>query len=143
MAASKEFPLPLTSPDVEKSVVFAPRFGVDGLIPAIATDHATGEALMFAWMNAKALLLTIETGKAHFWSRSRSSLWLKGEESGNFLSVKEIRTDCDQDVIWLRVVVEGAGKACHTGARTCFYRVVRPTDAATGMPIALERIEDC
>ncbi|MFM1815604.1 MAG: phosphoribosyl-AMP cyclohydrolase [Pseudomonadota bacterium] len=98
---------------------------------------------MFAWMNAKALLLTIETGKAHFWSRSRSSLWLKGEESGNFLSVKEIRTDCDQDVIWLRVVVEGAGKACHTGARTCFYRVVRPTDAATGMPIALERIEDC
>jgi phosphoribosyl-AMP cyclohydrolase len=86
---------------------------------------------MFAFMNAEALAATIETGVAHFWSRSRGRLWKKGEESGNLMRVSEARTDCDQDVVWLKVTVEGAGVACHTGARSCFYRTLplgaRPT----------------
>ena len=77
---------------------------------------------MFAWMNAEALGKTLETGIGHFWSRSRACLWKKGEESGNTLRVRELRTDCDQDAVWLKVEVEGAGVACHTGARSCFYR---------------------
>ena len=77
---------------------------------------------MFAWMNAEALALTLETRVGHFWSRSRSRLWKKGEESGNLLRVSELRTDCDQDVVWLKVSVEGDGVACHTGERSCFYR---------------------
>ena len=80
---------------------------------------------MFAWMNADALALTIETQIAHFFSRSRSKLWRKGEESGNVLQVIEMRTDCDQDVVAMTVKVAGAGLACHTGARSCFYRTVR------------------
>jgi phosphoribosyl-AMP cyclohydrolase len=77
---------------------------------------------MFAFMNAEALALTLQTRVAHFWSRSRRKLWKKGEESGNFLRVAEVRTDCDQDVLWLRVTVGGDGVACHTGAKSCFYR---------------------
>jgi phosphoribosyl-AMP cyclohydrolase len=80
--------------------------------------------LMFAWMNAEALATTLETRFGHFWSRSRRRLWKKGEESGNLLRVTEIRTDCDQDAVWLKVVVEGAGAACHTGNRSCFYRAL-------------------
>jgi phosphoribosyl-AMP cyclohydrolase len=94
------------------------------LIPAIVTDAASGEVLMFAWMNAEALALTLETRLGHFWSRSRGRLWKKGEESGNLLNVSEVRTDCDQDVVWLKVVVEGDGVACHTGAKSCFYRAL-------------------
>lgn len=124
-------PLPLFAPrgsteDVERGNVFQPKFGPDGLIPAIVTDAETGDVLMFAWMNGEALALTIETGLAHFWTRSRQRIWKKGEESGNLLRIREIRTDCDQDVLWLRVHVEGDGVACHTGARSCFYRVLSP-----------------
>jgi phosphoribosyl-AMP cyclohydrolase len=108
--------------DIERGLVFQPAFDADGLIPAIVTDAASGEVLMFAWMNAEALALTLETKVAHFWSRSRRRLWRKGEESGNVLSVAEVRTDCDQDVLWLKVAVAGDGVACHTGARSCFYR---------------------
>jgi phosphoribosyl-AMP cyclohydrolase len=108
--------------EVERSPVFQPKFDAEGLIPAIVTDAATGEVLMFAFMNAEALALTLQTRMAHFWSRSRNRLWKKGEESGNLLAVREMRTDCDQDVVWLKVVVEGAGVACHTGERSCFYR---------------------
>lgn len=108
--------------EIERGQTFAPLFDAQGLIPAIVTDAASGEVLMFAYMNRQALTLTIETGIGHFWSRSRSKLWQKGEESGNRLVVREIRTDCDQDVIWLRVAVEGGGVACHTGERSCFYR---------------------
>jgi phosphoribosyl-AMP cyclohydrolase len=111
-----------TAAEVEQGLVFEPKFDADGRIAAVATDAASGEVLMFAWMNADALRLTIETGAAHFWSRSRKRLWKKGEESGNVLSVVEMRVDCDQDVIWLRVTVGGAGAACHTGERSCFYR---------------------
>jgi len=109
---------------LEEGLVFAPKFDEDGLIPAIVSDHASGEVLMFAWMNAKALAKTLETRCAYFWSRSRRKLWKKGEESGNVLRVKEMRTDCDQDVLWLRVKVEGSGVACHTKRRSCFYRGV-------------------
>lgn len=97
-----------------------PRWGEDGLITAVATDAFTGEPLMVAHMNADALAATIASGDAVFWSRSRAALWKKGETSGNVLRVVEMRVDCDQDAIWLRV--EPAGPACHTGARTCFYR---------------------
>jgi phosphoribosyl-AMP cyclohydrolase len=107
---------------VERGHAFQPRFDADGLMPAIVTDAASGEVLMFAWMNGEAIALTLETRIGHFWSRSRRKLWKKGEESGNLLHVAEIRTDCDQDVLWLRVSVGGDGVACHTGARSCFYR---------------------
>jgi phosphoribosyl-AMP cyclohydrolase len=115
------------SDSIERSDVFQPKFDADGLIPAIVTDTVTGAVLMFAFMNAAALVLTLETGHAHFWSRSRKQLWKKGEESGNLLAVGEIRTDCDQDVLWLTASVSGAGVACHTGAMSCFYRVLDGT----------------
>jgi phosphoribosyl-AMP cyclohydrolase len=110
--------------EVEQGRLFQPKFDADGLIPAIVSDAATGEILMFAWMNAEALAATIEFKVAHFYSRSRGRQWRKGEESGNLLTVVDMRVDCDQDVIALRVRVEGAGVACHTGARSCFYRAV-------------------
>jgi phosphoribosyl-AMP cyclohydrolase len=111
-----------TAAETERGLAFRPRFDADGLMPAIVTDAASGEVLMFAWMNAEAIALTLETRIGHFWSRSRGKLWKKGEESGNLLHVAELRTDCDQDVLWLRASVGGDGVACHTGARSCFYR---------------------
>lgn len=127
-----------TAADVEQGLAFQPKFGADGLIPAIVTDQASGDVLMFAWMNGEALARTIETRQAHFWSRSRAKLWKKGEESGNVLSVVEMLTDCDQDTVWLRVKVGGDGKACHTGERSCFYRVVE-TDAMPSSALKLHR----
>jgi phosphoribosyl-AMP cyclohydrolase len=125
MAAPKElFASRGTPGEVETSLRFQPKFDADGLIPAIVTDAASGEVLMFAWMNAQALAATLETRMAHFWSRSRGKLWKKGEDSGNTLTVVEARVDCDQDVLWLKVTVAGAGVACHTGARSCFYRAL-------------------
>jgi len=100
------------------------KFGSDGLIPAIAQDAASGEVLMVAWMNAEAIERTIETGEAHYWSRSRKKLWHKGETSGNVQRVKEIRTDCDKDTLLLRIDQTG-GAACHTGMRSCFSWVLR------------------
>jgi phosphoribosyl-AMP cyclohydrolase len=118
---------------IERGLDFQPKFDADGLIPAIVTDAASGEVLMFAWRNAEALALTLEQGVAHFYSRSRRRLWRKGEESGNLLLVQEARVDCDQDVLWLKATVEGDGVACHTGSRSCFYRTVpvgtRPSEA--------------
>ena len=98
-----------------------PKFGADGLIPCITTDHQTNEVLMFAFMNAESLALTLSTGKASYWSRSRNKLWVKGEESGNAQLVKELRVDCDQDVILLKVDNVG-GASCHNGYKSCFYR---------------------
>ena len=100
------------------------KFDAHGLIPAIAQDAASGEVLMVAWMNAESLKRTIETGEAHYWSRSRKKLWHKGEESGNVQKVKEVRTDCDKDVLLLKVEQMG-GAACHTGMRSCFSWVFR------------------
>ncbi len=111
--------------EIEEGTAFAPKFDEDGLIPAIVTDAASGDILMFAWMNAEALHLTLNEGVATFYSRSRGKLWKKGETSGEVLKVVEARTDCDQDVIWLKVEPQGRGAACHTGRRSCFYRVIR------------------
>lgn len=134
MSEITAFPPPGDTAALEHGHTFTPRFDAGGMLPAIVTDAASGEVLMFAWMNATALALTIETRIAHFWSRSRAKLWKKGEESGNVLSIVEMRTDCDQDVLWLRVRVEGAGIACHTGARSCFYRRVDLGPMAAGEP---------
>jgi phosphoribosyl-AMP cyclohydrolase len=117
---------------LEESAEFAPRFGADGLIPVAVTSAATGELLMLAYMNAEALARTIETGEAHFWSRSRGQLWRKGEVSGNTQRVVEMRIDCDQDSLWLKVEMDGKDAACHTGRRSCYYRTV--TAGAGGVP---------
>jgi phosphoribosyl-AMP cyclohydrolase len=108
--------------NLDETGAFQPRFDSDGLIPAIVTDASDGTVLMFAHMNAESLRLTIETGYAHFWSRSRQSLWKKGETSGELLKVTEILTDCDQDVLQVKAEQQGRGAACHTGRRSCFYR---------------------
>ena len=120
-----DFPLPASDKKVlEEGEVFSPRFDANGLITAVVTDVEDGMLLMVAHMNPQALALTIETGIAHYWSRSRASLWKKGETSGNFQYVVEMRTDCDQDAVWLRVKVSGHDATCHTGRRSCFYRSV-------------------
>jgi phosphoribosyl-AMP cyclohydrolase len=119
---------------LEEGAVFSPRFDGDGLITAVVTDAGDGALLMVAHMNAQALALTVETGIAHYWSRSRAALWKKGETSGNLQHVVEIRTDCDQDAIWLRVNVSGHNATCHTGRRSCFYRRI----VAAGGKIGLE-----
>ena len=116
-----------TAPDtlaLERGGVLAPRFDANGLIAAVATHAQTGEVLMLAWMDAQALKLTLDTGQAHYFSRSRQALWKKGETSGQTQTVSEIRIDCDQDAVWLKVLPAGDGGACHVGFRSCFYRVV-------------------
>jgi phosphoribosyl-AMP cyclohydrolase len=128
-----------TPAEIEQGLRFQPHFNADGLIPAIVTDAASGEVLMLAWMNAEALAATLQTRIAHFWSRSRAKLWKKGEESGNVLHVAEARTDCDQDAIWLKATVAGAGVACHTGARSCFYRSL-PLGEAPTADLAMKRV---
>ena len=107
-----------------QQVIQSLKFDANGLIPTIAQEAATGEILMVAWMNADSLRMTIETGEAVYWSRSRKKLWRKGEESGNVQKVKEIRADCDKDVLLLKVEQVG-GAACHTGYRSCFSWVIR------------------
>jgi phosphoribosyl-AMP cyclohydrolase len=109
--------------DIEEGKAFTPKFDVDGLVTAVATDSSTGELLMVAHMNAEALQQTIATGQAHYYSRSRRKLWRKGEESGHVQRVVEMRVDCDQDAVWLKVEQAGPG-ACHTGRRSCFYRAI-------------------
>jgi len=109
--------------EIEEGQVFAPKFDANGLIACVVTDVQTGALLMVAHMNAQALERTVESGEAWFFSRSRQMLWKKGETSGHVMHVAEIRVDCDQDVLWLRVQLDGAG-ACHTGRRSCFYRAV-------------------
>ncbi|WP_267386682.1 phosphoribosyl-AMP cyclohydrolase [Sphingomonas sp. GC_Shp_3] len=104
----------------DSTLALDPKYDANGLITAVATDRATGALLMVAHMNAAALAATIESGQAHFWSRSRAKLWKKGETSGHVLTVRDIRIDCDQDAVWL--IVDPAGPACHTGAPSCFYR---------------------
>ncbi|RWO09281.1 MAG: phosphoribosyl-AMP cyclohydrolase [Mesorhizobium sp.] len=120
-----EFPkAPSDKKTLEESTVFSPRFDAGGLVTVVVTDAEDGMLLMVAHMNAEALALTLETGIAHYWSRSRSALWKKGETSGNVQKIVEMLTDCDQDAIWLRVKVMGHDATCHTGRRSCFYRTV-------------------
>ena len=118
------FPPPGDAAALEHGGRLTPRFDAQGLIAAVATHADSGEVLMLAWMNAQALRLTLETGVAHYFSRSRQTLWKKGETSGQLQDVAELRVDCDQDAVWLKVRPRGDGGACHTGARSCFYRVV-------------------
>ncbi len=116
-----------TSPDgetLEHGALLAPRFDANGLIAAVATHAETGEILMLAWMNAEALDLTLKTGEAHYYSRSRQALWKKGETSGQVQKLIEARIDCDQDAVWIKVLPQGDGGACHVGFRSCFYRVI-------------------
>ncbi len=118
------FPTAASTEELERGTVLAPRFDANGLIAAVAQHAETGEVLMLAWMNAEALQLTIGTGEAHYFSRSRNALWKKGETSGQVQKVAEIRIDCDQDAVLLKVLPQGDGGACHVGFRHCFYRVV-------------------
>lgn len=118
------FPTAKDRQALERGSEIAPRFDANGLIAAIATHADTGEVLMFAWMNAEALQRTLETGEAHYWSRSRNELWHKGATSGQVQQVAEVRFDCDQDAVLLKVRPQGDGGACHVGFRSCFYRVV-------------------
>lgn len=108
--------------DRESGTAFLPKFDASGLLTAIVQDASSGDILMLAHMNAEAVERTRASGKAHFWSRSRQELWLKGETSGNVLTVREILVDCDQDALLIKA--DPAGPACHTGARSCFYRRV-------------------
>lgn len=110
-------------PEIEESLAFAPQFGADGLITAVVTDATSGDVLMIAHMNQEALAKTIASGEAWYYSRSRRKLWKKGESSGHVQRVIELRVDCDQDALWLKVEQTGEG-ACHTGRRSCFYRAV-------------------
>ena len=121
--------------DVEEGRALAPKFDPEGLLTCVTVDAATGEVLMVAHMNAEALTRTIETGEAWYFSRSRQALWRKGEISGHSQRVVEMRVDCDQDAVLIRVEQQGA--ACHTGRRSCFYRAVPLGPKGRG-PIALE-----
>jgi phosphoribosyl-AMP cyclohydrolase len=117
------FASPGSTEEVEEGTSFAPKFDADGLVTCVATDAASGDVLMVAHMNAEALKKTIETGEAWYFSRSRRALWKKGESSGHVQRIVEMRVDCDQDSVWIKVDQAGAG-ACHTGRRSCFYRAV-------------------
>ncbi len=119
---------------VEEGNELAPKFDSNGVLPVVTTDYSSGELLMHAYMNKEALRLTIETGEAHYWSRSRQTLWHKGATSGLTQQVREIRIDDDQDCVWLRVEVAASGASCHVGYRSCFYRAI-PHGKAAGGPL--------
>jgi len=110
----------LTTAERESGGVFAPKFDANGLLTAVVADHASGAVLVVAHMNAEALAATLNSGRVHFWSRSRGRLWMKGETSGHVLAVEEVLVDCDQDALLIRA--SPAGPTCHTGAQSCFYR---------------------
>ena len=129
-----DFPTAPSVEALETGDVLAPRFGPDGLIAAIAQHAETGEVLMLAWMNAEALRATLASGEAVYFSRSRQAIWKKGETSGQVQVVEEVRIDCDQDAVLLRVRPQGDGGACHVGARTCFFRSVT-ADGAGLVPV--------
>ena len=136
LPTASPFPaLPGSKTELEEGSVLTPRFGSDGLITCVTTDAASGEILMVAHMNAEALARTIETGEAWYWSRSRGELWHKGATSGQIQTVREIRADCDQDALLLKVQVAGDGGCCHTGRRSCFYRKVESANGETRLVI--------
>lgn len=122
-----ESPFPPPSHDnkvVEEGLILTPAFDANGLVTCVTTDADTGHLLMVAHMNAESLQRTIETGEAWYWSRSRQKLWHKGDTSGQIQTVVEMRVDCDQDAVWIKVRVAGDGGCCHTGRRSCFYRQI-------------------
>ena len=118
------FPTAPTKDALEQGEILTPRFDANGLIAAVTTHATTGEVLRLAWMNAEALEKTLATGEAHYFSRSRNELWHKGATSGQVQIVDEIRIDCDQDAVWMKVRPQGDGGACHTGQVSCFYRTI-------------------
>jgi len=127
--------------DVEEGLTFKPKFDASGLVTCVATDAGTGEVLMVAHMNDEALRKTIASGEAWYFSRSRSTLWRKGESSGHVQRVVEVRIDCDQDAVWIRV--EQTGAACHTGRRSCFYRAMTAGDGGAELSyVDAERLFD-
>ena len=121
MDGMTSFPTARSTDALEQGTTLAPRFDDNGLIAAVATHAETGEVLMLAWMNEEALNRTLSSGEAHYWS---GELWHKGATSGQVQVIEELRVDCDQDAVWLKVWPQGDGGACHTGERSCFYRVV-------------------
>jgi len=132
-------PATLSHQQLEEGAAFAPRFDAAGLVTVVTVEAGSNDVLMLAHMNAEALALTLETGLAHYWSRSRGKLWKKGETSGELQQVVELRVDCDQDALVMLVNQTGRGAACHTGRKSCFYRraevsdgIARLTD--TGLP---------
>ena len=133
LAGAALFAAPGDHDAVELGQQLTPRFDANGLVTAVVQEARTGEILMLAHMNAEALARTIETGVATYWSRSRGSLWVKGETSGNVQRVTDLRIDCDQDAVLLKVTVDGHGASCHRGYRSCFYRTVE-----LGVPAAAD-----
>jgi len=132
-------PKTLTHDELEEGSTFAPRFDAHGLITVVTVEDGSKDVLMVAHMNAETLGLTLETGIAHYWSRSRQSIWKKGETSGELQEVVDLRTDCDQDCLVMTVRQTGRGAACHTGRKSCFYRRIEPSGhtaslADTGLP---------
>ena len=140
MTGSYEFTERGSAEQVEEGAKLAPKFDADGLVTCVTTDAASGELLMVAHMNAEAFARTIESGEAWYFSRSRRKLWRKGETSGHVQRVTDMRIDCDQDAVWIKVEQTGAG-ACHTGRRSCFYRGV-PLGKAPDKSLVLEFRED-
>ena len=136
-------PAPLSHEDLEEGTAFAPRFDAAGLVTVVTVESGSNDVLMLAHMNAEALALTLETGIAHYWSRSRGTLWKKGETSGELQQVVELRVDCDQDAMVLTVIQTGRGAACHTGRKSCFYRRAglvegQPVLEDTGLPVLFD-----
>jgi phosphoribosyl-AMP cyclohydrolase len=122
LSDQSSFAAPGSEAELEEGAALTPKFDTDGLVTCVATDSSTGDVLMVAHMNAEALAKTIATGEAWYFSRSRGALWKKGESSGHTQRVVEMRIDCDQDAVWIKVQQQVA--ACHTGRRSCFYRSV-------------------
>jgi phosphoribosyl-AMP cyclohydrolase len=136
-------PAALSHDDLEEGTAFAPRFDAAGLVTVVTIEAGSNDVLMLAHMNVEALTLTVQTGIAHYWSRSRGKIWKKGETSGELQEVVELRTDCDQDAIVMVVNQTGRGAACHTGRKSCFYRRVVTTDTGvalqdTGLPVLFD-----
>ena len=131
---TEPFERPGSRAEVEEGARLTPRFGTDGLVSCIAVDAHDGQVLMLAHMNAEALARTLESGEAWYWSRSRGELWHKGATSGQIQRIVEMRVDCDQDALLIRVAVGGDGGCCHTGRRSCFYRTVA-LDAESGTAV--------
>jgi len=133
MSITFSSPAGLSHDVLEQGTIFAPRFDSRGLVTAMAVDATSGTVLMLAHMNAEALARTLETGEVHYYSRSRGTIWKKGETSGEIQKLVELRTDCDQDALLVLVEQTGRGAACHTGRRSCFYRRVEIADGAASL----------
>ena len=125
---------------VEEGLLLAPKFDANGLIPVVTTDVNTGEVLMHAYMNEEALVKTIETGEAHYYSRSRQQLWHKGQSSGLVQKVQQLAIDDDQDCLWMQVKVASSGASCHVGYRSCFYRSIPTGKNAIASPQLIQLV---